>query len=87
MKERRKTTIKTVMTKYKPNKKMAESLVWWGTLVTPALGRWRQKDQEFKASLGYMIPYLKGKKLKELNFYRTWQLLLRRQWGLVSSHH
>jgi hypothetical protein len=26
----------------------------WGTPVIPALGRWRQKDHKFEASLGYM---------------------------------
>ena len=28
--------------------------VWWHTPVISALGRWRQKDQEFKAIQGYI---------------------------------
>jgi hypothetical protein len=29
--------------------------VWWCTLVIPALGKLRQEDQRFKASLGYIV--------------------------------
>jgi hypothetical protein len=30
------------------------SQVWWHTSVIPALGRLKQEDQEFLASLGYI---------------------------------
>lgn len=35
--------------------------VWWCTSVIPALGRWQEEDQEFKASLSHMSPCLKIK--------------------------
>jgi hypothetical protein len=31
--------------------------VWWSTPVIPALGRWRQKDGKFEASLGYIVTH------------------------------
>jgi hypothetical protein len=37
---------------------------WWYTAVIPALGRLRQEDHEFKASLGHMSQ-IKKKKRKE----------------------
>jgi hypothetical protein len=40
--------------------------VWWYVPVIPALGKLRQEEPEFQASLGYMIrTYLKKKKIKE----------------------
>jgi hypothetical protein len=35
--------------------KTEESQVWWHIPVIPALGKLRQKDQEFEASLGYTM--------------------------------
>lgn len=28
--------------------------MWWDTLETPILRKWKQEDQEFKAIVGYM---------------------------------
>jgi hypothetical protein len=43
------------------------SQVWWHTHLNPALGRLRQEDCKFKASLGCIVrPCLKNK----TNFYR-----------------
>jgi hypothetical protein len=40
-------------------------LAWWQMPVIPALRRLRQKDQKFKASLGYLArPCLKQNKTK-----------------------
>jgi hypothetical protein len=33
----------------------ASSRAWWCIPVIPALGRLRQKDHEFRASLGYIV--------------------------------
>lgn len=33
--------------------------LWWGTPIVSALGRCRQEDQQFGASLDYMRLYLK----------------------------
>jgi hypothetical protein len=42
------------------------SWVWWFTPVLLALGRLKQEDHEFNASLGYIgRPYLRKKKVKE----------------------
>jgi hypothetical protein len=38
--------------------------VWWHTSVIPALGRYRQEDQEFKASLGFSEKKKKKEKKK-----------------------
>jgi hypothetical protein len=34
---------------------MKDSMMWWYTLVISALWRLRQKDNEFKASLGCIV--------------------------------
>jgi hypothetical protein len=34
-----------------------ESQMWWYTSVILALGRQRQKNQEFKARLGHIVSY------------------------------
>jgi hypothetical protein len=31
------------------------SPVWWWVPVLPALGRWRQEDQEFKVNLSFIV--------------------------------
>jgi hypothetical protein len=41
--------------------------VWWHTSVIPALGRYRQEDQEFKASLGFSEKKKKERKKKTLS--------------------
>jgi hypothetical protein len=33
---------------------MQKDQVWWGMPIIPALGRLRQKDQEFEANLSYL---------------------------------
>lgn len=60
------------------------SLAKWLKSVILALGRQREKDQEFKVilsqdSLGYICPYLKRKSkepllLQELSLFNTWPL-------------
>jgi hypothetical protein len=50
------------------NKSDASSWVWWHTSVISALGRLRQEDHKFKASLGYIVrSWLKKKKKKTSN--------------------
>jgi hypothetical protein len=56
---------------------------WWCTPVSPALGRLRQKDQEFQASLGYIArPCLtkqnktKKQKKKKPDLSWVWWLML-----------
>ena len=31
--------------------------LWLNVPLIPALGRWRQEDQEFKVTLGYMVTF------------------------------
>jgi ubiquinone/menaquinone biosynthesis C-methylase UbiE len=42
--------------------------VWWYTSVIPVLGRLKQEDCKFKASLGYTVRVcLKQNKMKQIN--------------------
>jgi hypothetical protein len=46
-------------------------LMWWGMPLFPVLGRLRQEDHKFKASLGYLVRVClktpkEGRKYKEI---------------------
>jgi hypothetical protein len=46
---------------------------WWSTFVIPVLGRWREEEQEFKVSLGYIVrSCLKKKKGSWGHWNKEW---------------
>lgn len=54
------------------------SWAWWPTPVIPVLARQRQKDCEFRASLGYIVT-LSLKKPRARNVAQWWTMYLRAQ--------
>jgi hypothetical protein len=50
-----------------------ESQAWWHTPIIPPLGRLRQEDQEFEASMGYIARHCLKKKKKKAGH---WWLIL-----------
>jgi hypothetical protein len=53
---------------------MKDSMMWWYTLVISALWRLRQKDNEFKACLGYIVRSCLKKK-GDINTFLIKQIL------------